>query len=197
MIIPDFLLSLRRKPQGILLVVCCILLVSCQNDLRKLPPDTTLKDLESDRATDVTFIRSEKGRTKAKLHTNEFIKNDNAKPPYIDMLKGLKMELYDDSLRVESTITARSARYYPKEGNVIARDSVVVVNKEGKRLQTEELIWNQKLERIYTEKFVRITIDNQITYGDGIEANQDFTWFRIKKQRGTIPVAKEEFPTAE
>lgn len=185
------------KPQGFLLVVCCILLTACTNDLKQLPPDASVKDLDNDRALDVTFIRSEKGITKAELHTNEFIKNDNANPPYVDMLKGLKVDFFNDSLKVESTLTARTARYYTKSGNIIVRDSVVVVNRRGEKLQTEELIYNQKLERFYTEKFVRITIGDQITFGEGMEANQDFTWFRIKKQRGTIPVSNADFPTAE
>lgn len=189
--------KIQFRPQGLFLVVCFICLNACTNDIKKLPPDTRPKDFENDRAIDVTFIRSEKGKTKAELHTTEFVKNDNANPPYVDMLKGLKVDFFNDSLKVESTLTARTARYYTKSGNIIVRDSVVVVNRRGEKLQTEELIYNQSLERFYTEKFVRITIDNQITYGEGMEANQDFTWFRIKKQRGTIPVSNADFPGAE
>lgn len=189
--------KIQFRPQGLFLVVCFICLNACTNDIKKLPPDTRPKDFENDRAIDVTFIRSEKGKTKAELHTTEFVKNDNANPPYVDMLKGLKVDFFNDSLKVESTLTARTARYYTKSGNIIVRDSVVVVNRRGEKLQTEELIYNQSLERFYTEKFVRITIDNQITYGEGMEANQDFTWFRIKKQRGTIPVSNADFPSAE
>ena len=185
------------KPQGLFLVVCFIFLNACSNDMKQLPPDAKGKNFENDRAIDVTFIRSEKGITKAELHTTEFVKNDNANPPYVDMLKGLKVDFFNDSLKVESTLTARTARYYTKSGNIIVRDSVVVVNRRGEKLQTEELIYNQHLERFYTEKFVRITIGDQITFGEGMEANQDFTWFRIKKQRGTIPVSNADFPTVE
>ena len=187
----------NTRPQGLFLVVCFILLSACSNDLKQLPPDAQAKDFENDRAIDVTFIRSEKGKTKAELHTNEFVKNDNANPAYVDMLKGLKVDFFNDSLKVESTLTARSARYYPRSGNIIVRDSVVVVNRRGEKLQTEELIYNQNLERFYTEKFVRITTGDQITYGEGMEANQDFTWFRIRRQRGTIPVNNEDFPAAD
>jgi len=188
------LIDIMSRPQGIFLVVCFMCLMACNNDLSKLPPDASLKDLDNDRATDVTFIKSENGKVKAKLHTQQFIQNESAKPPYIDMLNGLKVEFFDDSMRVESTLTARSARYYPQEQNVIARDSVVVVNNKGEKLQTEELIWNSKLERIYTEKFVRITKGDQINYGDGLEATQDFKWSRIKKLRGSIPVSNSDLP---
>jgi LPS export ABC transporter protein LptC len=192
----QYLTTYKSKPQGIFLVVCFMLLASCENDLDKLP-STANKDLESDRAMDVTFIYSENGKTKARLHTNEFVGNETAKPPYIDFLKGVKMDMYDDQLQIESTITARSARYYTQEENVIARDSVVVKNKKGEKLQTEELVWNKKLERFYTDKFVRITKDNQISYGSGLEASQDLSYIKIKNQRGTIPVADSEFPSTE
>jgi len=182
-----------QRPRGLFLVAFVIFCCSCKNDLKNLPPES-MAGLESDRAENVQFIFSKNGYTKATLSGKEFIKNDNARPPYIDLKKDLRVVFYDTSLQVESTLTAAYARYYPDDGNIIVRDNVVVVNKRGEKLQTEELIWNQKIERFYTDKFVRITMGDQITYGDGLEANQDFTWFLIKHQRGTIPVNKADLP---
>jgi len=189
--------SSLRKPQGIFLVVCFVVCSSCENDLSKLPGNNALKDLENDRASDVTFIYSEQGKTRAKLHTKEFIGNETAKPPYIDFLKGVKMDMYNEQLLVESTITARTARYYTVPQNVIARDSVVVKNVKGDILQTEELIWNKKLQRFYTDKFVRMTINGQPSWGYGLEATEDLSYVRIKNQRGTIPVNEKDIPAAE
>ncbi len=178
----------------VLLFLSGTVLTGCKNDLSKLPPDVNVKDLDNDRATDVTYIFSENGIVKGRLHTKNFVGNDKSKPPYMDFLNGVKLELFDDSMRIKSTVTAKNARYYTQERNIIARDSVVVKNSKGEKLQTEELIWNQKLERFYTEKFVRITYKNEISWGDGLEANQDFSWFRIKKQRGAIPVENGDLP---
>lgn len=177
-----------------LLVTGLWLLSGCENDLSQLPGNANLKDMDADRAMDVTFIYSENGKTKAKLYTKEFIGNENAKPAYIDFKGGVKMELYDDNLKVENIITAKSARYYNVDGNVIAKDSVVARNAKGEKLQTEELIYNRKLGRFYTEKFVRITGKDQIIWGDGLEANTDFSVVRIKSQRGSIPVNDKDLP---
>lgn len=166
---------------------------SCENDLSKLPGNE-IKDLDADRASEVTFVYSENGKTKAKLYTKEFVGNDNARPPYIDFKKGVRMELFDENLKVENIVTARTARYYNKDGNVIAKDSVVARNAKGEKLQTEELIWNRKLEKFYTEKFVRITTKDQIVWGEGLEANQDFSHVIIKNQRGSIPVNSNDLP---
>ena len=58
-------------------------------------------------------------------------------------------------------------------------------------LNTEHLIWLQKEEKIYTEEFVKITTPDEIIYGDGLEANQQFTKYRIKNIKGTIAVDED------
>lgn len=153
--------------------------------------------MRNDHAKNVEFIFSKNGYVKAKLTSDLFIQNNEAKPPFIDLKKNLKLVSYDSLLKVESTVTANFARYFPKTGNIIVRDKVVVINQKGDQLETEELIWNQKLQRFYTNKFVRITMDGQITFGEGLEANQDFTWFRIQHQKGTIPVDKAALPSLD
>lgn len=175
---------------GILL--CCA--TSCHNNSKEIKEVVDKATMQEDKAYGVTILYSEKGKVKVRLFANEFVRNEIAKPPYVDMKKGLKMEAFNDSGTVESTLTARYARYYEKEQNILIRDSIVVVNKKGERLNTEELVWNQKLQKLYTEKFVRITTPTQVMYGDGLEANQDFTWYKIKNIKGIMSVDKKEVP---
>lgn len=177
--------------QGILFLV---LLTACKNkteDINKLVGKISPQE---DKAKGVVFVYSENAKVKARLFANEFIMNEVAKPPFWDARKGLKVEFYDDSTHVESTLTAHYGRYYPNQQNVLIRDSVVVVNKKGEQLKTEELIWNQKLRKFYTEKFVRIKTPTQIIYGDGLEANEDFSWYQITNIKGLIQVNKSEIP---
>ena len=69
-----------------------------------------------------------------------------------------------------------------------ARKNVVVVNQKGDRLNTEHLIWDEKKQKLISDEFVKITTKDQIIYGDGFEANEDFTKYKIFKTRGTIPI---------
>ena len=182
-----------EKPQGLLLVVFLMFLFSCGNKLNELPQSDS-PDLENDRAENVSFIFSKNGKTAATIKGDNFVRNDQFKPSYVDLKNNLEAEFYNDSMEVDSKLTANFGRYYPETGNVIVRDSVVVINKNGEKLQTEELIWNQNIERFYTDKFVRITMNGQVTYGEGMEANQDFSYIKIKNQRGSIPVNKGDLP---
>ena len=104
------------------------------------------------------------------------------------------MEFYNDSTIVENTVTAKYARYYENQGNILLRDSIVIVNRKGEKLETEELVWNDKLKKFYTEKFVKITTPSQVMYGDGLEANQDFSWYQITNIKGVMQVNKSEVP---
>lgn len=181
----------RTLLPGILLFA---MVIGCKNDPKEINALVTKGAQQEDKAEDVTILYSDNGNVKMRLYTKEFVKNDVAKPPYTDMRKGLKVEFYGDSLKVESTLTARYARYYEKQGNILIRDSIVIVNKKGEKLNTEELVWNQSAKKLFTEKFVKITTPTQVMYGDGLEANEDFTWYRILNPKGIVAVDKKEIP---
>jgi len=168
--------------------------VGCKNNPKEIDALVNKHTIQEDKADQVTIIYSERGKSKIRMYATEFIRNEVAKPPFVDMRKGLKVEFFGDSTNVESTLTALYARWYEGKGNVLIRDSVVVVNKKGETLRTEELIWNQNVKMFYTEKFVRINTPDQVMYGDGLEANEDFSWYRIKNPKGIVRVNKEEVP---
>lgn len=190
-IITYFIHTTRAMLPGFMFVM---LLASCKNDPKEINSLTEKSSILQDKAYDVTFIQSEHGKTKARLFAKEFIRNDAAKPPYTDLKKGIKVEFFDDTLHVETTLTAQYARLYDLQNNVIIRDSVKVVNSKNERLQTEELIWNQNVRKFYTEKFVRIYTPTQMMFGDGLEANEDFSWYEIKHPKGIVQVDKSEVP---
>jgi LPS export ABC transporter protein LptC len=174
------------------LFVCS--LTACKNDPKQIDALVNKNNLQEDKAYDVTFIQSEHGKVKARVFAKEFISNEVAKPPFTDLKNGIKVEFFDDSLQVETILTAQYARLYDQQNNVILRDSVKVVNKKNEQLKTQELIWNQKVRKFYTEKFVQIYTPTQIMYGDGLEANEDFSWYEIKHPKGIVQVDKTELP---
>ena len=67
-----------------------------------------------------------------------------------------------------------------------AKRNVVVVNEKGEKLNTEHLIWEEEGDRITSDAFVKITTADEILMGEGLESNQSFTKYRIKKIKGTI-----------
>ena len=65
---------------------------------------------------------------------------------------------------------------------------MVVVNEKGEQLNTEHLVWDEKQEKLLSDEFVKITTKDEIIFGNGFEANQDFSKYRIFKIKGTISI---------
>lgn len=180
--------------RGLLPGVLLCMAMACNNDPGQIRALTGKGNPQEDRAQDVTIIYSEQGKIKLRLYAKEFVRNESAKPAYIDMNRNIKAIFYDDSGNVANTLTADSSRYYSTQGNVIVWDSVHIVSRKGEQLNTDELIWNQSIQKFFTEKPVRITTPTEVLYGNGMEANSDFTTYKIINPTGMVQVNKGEVP---
>jgi LPS export ABC transporter protein LptC len=112
---------------------------------------------------------------------------------YMVFPEGFMLEFYDSLFNITTTITADYGIHYEEKKLMEARKNVVVTNFEtGERLDTEELIWDQKKELIFSKKFVKITSEDGVLFGDGLEAEQDFSKRRIINPSGEIEVKDDE-----
>lgn len=162
--------------------------------MKKITETVNKNMINNERGEEVTILYSNQGITKARLQTKTFDHQQAREPFYFEMKNGLKVEFYDDSLNTQSTLTAKYGKYFEKEGNMMVKDSVVVLNKRKEQLETEELMWNEKLQKFRSDKFVKITTPTQIIYGDGLESNQNFSEYKIINVKGIIGIKKENLP---
>ena len=91
---------------------------------------------------------------------------------------------------MESELKANYAIHYENERRWEARKDVVVVNSKGERLNTEKLIWDERKEKLSSDQHVKISTAEEIIYGNGFEANQDFSSYKIFNVTGRITVKK-------
>ena len=180
----------------LLVALIAIHLTGCSNEMSEIEALTGGRpNMQIDRAEQITAIYSKDGKFKMRIYADEFLRNLSAKPTYIDLNHHLKMEFYNDSQVVENILTADSCRYYETQGNILIWDSVQIIRKKtGERLNTSELVWNQSIQKFFTEKPVLITTATEVMHGSGMEANQDFTWYQIINPNGTVKVNKGEVP---
>ncbi|NDC41663.1 MAG: LPS export ABC transporter periplasmic protein LptC [Chitinophagia bacterium] len=166
---------------------------SCRNDPNQIKL-LTAKGMHDDRATGIIGIYSKNGIVKARLFSDEYIKHPTARPQYSELNNHLKMEFYSDSGTLEHLLTADSCRIYDIEQNAIVWGNVHITTLRGEQLFTEELIWNKAANKFFTEKHVKITTGTEVLEGTGLEANQDFTWYKITHPNGAVQVNKGEVP---
>ena len=170
--------------------VLFLVFFACKNDPKQIQLLTGKGNFHEDRAQDITGIYSKKGKIQARLFAHEYVKNEAAKPPFTDLNGHIKVEFYNDSGSVQNILTADSCRIYDVEGNVLMWGNVVIITMKGEQLNTEELVWNNSIQKIFTEKPVKITTGGEVLYGNGLEANQDFSWYQITNPKGSVQVQK-------
>ena len=68
----------------------------------------------------------------------------------------------------------------------------MAVNEAGEKLETELLFWDQKKDLIYTDRFVKITTEDQIVQGYGLESDPRLSKRQIKNLSATIYINEEE-----
>jgi len=173
--------------QKLVLIIFLLLPVfySCENDITEINKIASPEDAQIEVGKKIELLYSSNGKVRARLIAPELLRH-RTKTPFTEMPKGLKMYFYNDSMVSESKLTAKYGISYEKSNEMIVRDSVVVINLKGEKLETEELVWNEQTQKITSSKFVKIQTKDEIIYGDGMEANSDLTNYKIKKIRGTI-----------
>ncbi|HOP05758.1 MAG TPA: LPS export ABC transporter periplasmic protein LptC [candidate division Zixibacteria bacterium] len=73
--------------------------------------------------------------------------------------------------------------------------NVLLVSRNGYKLQTEYLRWDSYGDEISTDEFVRITKENEWATGYGFRSDQEITRFKIMREvRGTLFGAGVEQP---
>lgn len=163
------------------------LLFSCTNDLKKVNalPDMKSKPMLS--ANEVNIERNDSGQIVLKAYAPEILYYKNAKEPFTEFPKGLKVETYTHYPVVESSIKADYAKNKESLKMWEAKKNVVVSNYKGDTLNTELLYWNDNKHIIYSDKFCRVKTSDGVLYGkNGFEADDNFTRWKLKNTKGTI-----------
>lgn len=97
------------------------------------------------------------------------------------LLETLKVDFYQGTDRIRSTLRSDSGRVDSAKGVLVAMGRVVVVTPEGNHLETEELIWDRKSSRVTSDRFVRLIRGNDVLTGVGFVSNPNLTSYTLKK----------------
>lgn len=183
-----------RTALALIFVSGLIVLSSCKNDVETVKKITSHDSLPDQRAHDIELLYSEYGEVIFEL-TSPKIKVYKGDNPRTIFPEGMKVVFFDSTgNNIRSRLTANYGVKYDKEQEMLAKGNVVVKNFEkNERLNTEELIWDQRESIIYTDKFVTITTEDQVLYGEeGMESDESFESWVIKKPKGKMKYREEE-----
>lgn len=143
-------------------------------------------------AEDVQIVYSDSARVRIRISGPRMLSHISKTEPRQEFPDGVIVDFFDQDLKIASTLVGRYAIRYENKGQVIVQDSVVWQSLLGERLETEELIWDERLQKVYSNKFAVIKRPDEIIYGHGFTSNQDFTDARINAVEGIIAVEDPE-----
>lgn len=162
--------------------------LGCENDLAEVEALQERLDVKVERVEGVEILYSDSAQVKVRITGPVMLNNLDRTEPFQEFVDGVLVEFFGQEGIVTSTMVAKYAIRYDRIGEVIVRDSVVWESVEGQTLETEELIWREKDEEVFTRKFAKITTRREIIYGHGFRANQDFSNAKIQQVEGIIEV---------
>lgn len=167
---------------------------SCENSIETINTLTKSPSFPTLSRNDTEIRYTDSARLKIVVYAPRLERYTNTDKPYIEFPKGIHVDFYNDSAQIESTITAKYARYEEKERIWTARNDVIARNiRKNEQLNTEEIFWDENKKVIYSMKFTRIMTLDGTFYGEGgFEADQEFTRWKLKKTRGSVKVKDEE-----
>lgn len=169
--------------------VMCLLLPACSHGKKNIAEAIDEKDSLPDMHTaGVTTYISDSGMIRYKVITDEWLIFNQKNPPYWAFEKGIYMEKFDTLFRIDASIEADTAYYYEQNKLWELRSNVHIRSQKGDKFDTELMFWDQKKEKIYSDKFIRIEQTDRVLTGYGFESNQQMTEYQIFNNTGIFLV---------
>ena len=173
----------------IVLFLGAIMFFSCQTNPKEIERRSDPTERPDMSGENMELIYSDSARVKYRVITPLYHKYNQKDKKYDEFPKGLKAILYDKEGKEIGSLTSKYAKKLEEEDIWEVRHEVVVVNSEGKKLETELLYWDMKKERIYSDRYSRLTAGEQILEGNnGFESDQQLNNPVFKKITGKVEI---------
>lgn len=178
---PDYLLAF--------IFSLCLLMLglsACENDMAEVQRVISKEERAIERARDVEILYSDSAIVRVRIKAYTMLNHLDKTKPRREFPEGFIVDFFDERKQVVSNLSANYAMHYTSDSKIFMKDSVVVWNKKGERLEAEELTWDEKEKKVYSDEFVKMTTADQIIYGYGFTSNLEFTRWKIKQVTGEI-----------
>ena len=145
---------------------------------------------------DLSVVMSQNGRRSYHFVTPLLEGYSLAREPYREFRKGVKITTYqNDSLTtVDAVLTANYAIYYENRELWEAKGNVVVEKSDGKTLYTQQLFWNARTKKIYSNVDSKIVQNNgrDVFIGEGFESDEEFKDWCFRRMKGRMEVEMKQ-----
>ena len=152
---------------------------ACKKDQGVVPTvRSPLADSADQVLSGIEFLLTSGGVLQGKLEADSGFMFENS--TRIE-LRGVRTNFFAKTGEETGTLTSREGTYRKQRGDLEARKTVVVVSADGRRrLETEQLRFDERTNLITTDSAFVITQDGQVARGVGFSTDPDVTRFECK-----------------
>jgi len=174
------------------MVVILLFILSCKDKNENLVAFVYDPEVVPTMITDsVTTLISDSGITRYKLVTDVWKVFDKAKEPYWYFPEGIYLEQFTPDFNTEATVKADTAWYYSQKDLWKLIKNVHVENMDGDVFESEELYWDKKNKRVYSDQYIEIKRGVTEMKGYGFESNEAMNDYRIiRPHDGKLPFSE-------
>ncbi len=167
--------------------VAAICLLSCTSKEETVPAIDRSKR-PTLHAKDVQTLVSDSGVVRYRVNTAEWMVYDKAEEPNWEFPLGIRLERFTPRMDVDAEMQSKYAIYFTDKKLWDLKDSVNATNLEGEHFECDQLFWDERGERIYSNGKIKITKKDRVIYGQGFESNQTLTKYTIRRPEGIFPI---------
>lgn len=178
----------QRLGRGFMLLCLLLAITACENDLAEVSKFIEDDEVAIEVGEKVKMLYSDSGRVEMMIEAPVLHRHLDKRTPKREFPNGLEVFFLDKDQKVQSWLTGKYAIENENKHVITIRDSVVLFNHNQETLETDELIWDQGTNTIYTKQFVRITTQNEQITGYGFEADREFKYWKIIAPQGRVKV---------
>ncbi len=148
-------------------------------------PVEEFMELGVEKAEDVEILYSDSAEIKVKVTGPTMMNYNDRREPRQEFPNGLRVFFYGEGLELTSTLSAKYGVRYDNQSQVIVRDSVVWESVDNQRLETEELTWNERTQKVFTNRFAAIITPEDTIFTRYFEADQGFKNIKFRSNSGS------------
>lgn len=162
------------------------MLFSCSSEsvVGNYNPETML----TQQSDTLTVLVSQNGVKSYRFYAPLMERYELAAEPYMEFRRGVDIITYDSLGNVESTLKADYGISYEKRELWEARGNVVAEGEGSRTLYTQQLFWDQKTDKVYSNVDCMVREGDDYFVGEGFESDSDFKDWRFRNQTGRIHV---------
>ena len=167
-------------------ILIVTLFFSCESDIKKVQHLSETIFIPTGEADTINLKYTDSGRIKSILKSTKMLDYSSITHPFTEFPKGILVTLFDNNGNT-TTIVSDYAISYKKTSIIDLKGNVTISSQNGKKLETEQLYFDQKNEWFFTEKHFKYS-DESGGYleGPGVDFSKDFKIFNMQQSSGEV-----------